>query len=111
MYVQSNTLLIADVFTNFRKVYFDIYELDPAHFLSAPGLTWQACLKKTNVELELISDIDMLLLIEKGIRGGITLVVCRYFQSNNKYMDKNMTKLKNQHIFSIMMLIACILCQ
>ena len=69
LYVQSDTLLLADFFTNFRKVCFDIYELDPAHFLSAPGLAWQACLRKSNVELELISDVDMLLVIEKGIRG------------------------------------------
>ena len=58
-------------------------------FLSAPGLTWQACLKKSNVELELISDVDMLLMI-----GGITQAVCRYFQSNNKYMDKKYDKTK-----------------
>ena len=57
----------------------------------------------------MISDVDMLLMIEKGIRGGITQPVCRYFQSNDKYMDKNMTKLKNLHIFSIMLLIACML--
>ena len=49
----------------------EIYELDPAHFLSAPGLTWQACLKKTGVKLEILTDIDMLLIIEDGIRGGI----------------------------------------
>ena len=79
LYVQSDTLLLADVFTNFRKVCFDIYELDPALFLSASGLPWQACLKKSNVELELISDVDMLLMIEKGICGGITQAVCRYF--------------------------------
>ena len=94
MYVQSDTLLLADVFTNFRKVCFDIYELDPAHFLSAPGLAWQACLKKSNVELELISDVDMLLMIERGIRGVITQAVRRYFQSNNKYMDKKYDKTK-----------------
>ena len=94
LYVQSDTLLLADVFINFGKVCFDIYELDPAHFLSAPGLAWQACLKKSNVELELISDLDMLLMIEKGIRGGITQALCRYFQSNNKYMDKKYDKTK-----------------
>ena len=94
LYVQSDTLLLADVFTNFRKVFFDIYELDAAHFLSAPGLAWQACLQKSNVELELISDVDMLLMIEKGIRGGITQGVCRYFQSNSKYMDKKYDKTK-----------------
>ena len=114
LYVQSDTLLLVDVFTNFRKVCFDIYELDPAHFLSAPGLAWEACLKKmlsSNVELELISDVDMLLMIEKGIHGGITQAVCCYFQSNNKYMDKKYDQLKNQHIFSIMILIACMLGQ
>ena len=71
MYVQSDTLLLADVFENFKKKYIQIYELDPAHFLSAPGLAWQACLKKTEVKLELLTDADMLLMVEKGIRGGI----------------------------------------
>ena len=92
LYVQSDTLLLADVFTNSRKVCFDIYELDSAHFLSAPGLAWQACLKKSNVELELISDVYMSLMIEKGIRGGITQAVCRYFQSNNKYIVQKYNK-------------------
>ena len=94
LYVQSDILLLADAFTNFRKVCFDIYELDPAHFLSAPRLAWEACLKKSNVELELISDADMLLMIEKGIRDGRTQAACRYFQSNNKYMDKKYDKTK-----------------
>ena len=71
LYVQSDTLLLADVFENFRNKCIEIYELDPAHLLSAPGLTWQACLKKTRVKLELLTDIDMLLIVEKGIRGGI----------------------------------------
>ena len=94
LYVQNDTLLLADIFTNFRKVYFDIYELDQADFLSASGLAWQACLKISNVELELISDVDMLLMIEKGIRGGITQAVCHYFQYNNKYMNKKYDKTK-----------------
>ena len=64
-----------------------IYELDPAHFLSAPGLAWQARLKKTKVDLELLTDIDMLLIIEKGIRGGIYQSVFRYAKGNNKYMN------------------------
>ena len=71
LYVQSDTLLPADVFDKFRNTCMEIYELDPAHFLSAPGLTWQACLKKTGVKLEILTDIDMLLIIEDGIRGGI----------------------------------------
>ena len=57
--------MLADVFENFRNMYIKVYEIDPAHFLSAPGLAWQACLKKTEVELELITDVDMLLMIEK----------------------------------------------
>ena len=69
MYVQSDTLLFTDVFENVRNKRIEIYELDPAHFLSAPGLAWQTCLKKTGVELELVTDIDMLLMVEKGIRG------------------------------------------
>ena len=62
---------MADVFENFRKMCLKIYHLDPVKFISAPGLAWQAALKKTEVKLELITDIDMLLLVEKGIRGGI----------------------------------------
>ena len=58
LYVQSDTLLLADVFENFRNMCIKVYELDPAHFFSAPGLAWQACLKKTGVELELITDVD-----------------------------------------------------
>ena len=71
LYVQSETLLLADVFENFRDGCIKIYELDPAHFLSAPGLAWQACLKKTKVKLELITHNDMLMMVEKGIRGGM----------------------------------------
>ena len=70
LYVQSDTLLFADVFGNFRNMCIKVYELDPAHFLSAPGLAWQACLEKTGVEIELLTDNDMLLMVEKGIRGG-----------------------------------------
>ena len=64
LYVQSDTLLLADVFENFRNKCIEIYELDRAHFLSAPGLAWQACLKKTEVKLELSINVDMLLMVE-----------------------------------------------
>ena len=70
----------------------DIYELDPVYFVSAPGLAWQACLKKTGVKLELITDYDMLLIIEKGIRGIICQSTHSYAKANNEYMknyDKN----------------------
>ena len=65
LYVQSDTLLLADVFENFRNMCLEIYELDPAKFLSAPGLAWQAALKKTKVKLDLLTDIDMLLMVKK----------------------------------------------
>ena len=72
---------------NIRGKCIKIYELDPAHFLSAPGLAWQACLKKTGVNLELLTDIDMLLMAEEGIRGGICQAIHRYAKANNKYMN------------------------
>ena len=86
LYVQSDTLLLADVFNNFRDICLKEYELDPSHFLSLPGLAWQACLKKTNTELELLTDYDMLLMVEDGIRGGICHSIQRYAKANNKYM-------------------------
>ena len=86
LYVQSDTLLLADVFENFRDMCLKEYELDPAHFLSLPGLAWQACLKKTNIELELLTNYDMLLMVEEGIRGGICHSIQRYAKTNNKYM-------------------------
>ena len=92
LYVQSDTLLLADVFQNIRNMCIEIYGLDPVYFVSAPGLTWQICLKKTEVKLELITDYDMTLMIEKGIRGGICQATQRYAKANNKCMknyDKN----------------------
>ena len=86
LYVQSDTLLLADVFENFRDMCLKEYELDPAHFLSLPGLAWQACFKKTNIELELLTDYDMLLMVEEGIRGGICHSIHRYAKASNKYM-------------------------
>ena len=88
---QSDTILLADVFESFRNLCLNTYELDyfrlfPAYFLSLPGLAWQACLKKTEVKLELISDIDMLLMIEKGIRGRICQSIFRHAKANNKYI-------------------------
>ena len=93
LYARSDTLLLADIFENFRNACLNSYELDPTHFVSLPGLAWQACLKKTNVELELITDYDMLLMIEDGIRGGICHAIQRYEKANNKYMkDYNKDK-------------------
>ena len=71
LYVQTDTLLLEDVFEKFRDKCIEIYGLDPSYFYSAPGLAWQACLKNTEVKLEVLTDYQMLLMIEEGIRGGM----------------------------------------
>ena len=87
LYNKSDVLLLADVFENFRDVCMKNYQLDPAWYYTAPGLAWDAALKKTGVELELLSDPDMLLMFEKGIRGGISMISNRHGKANNSYMD------------------------
>ena len=87
LYMQSDTLLLADVFENFRNTCLKVYELDPTHFLSLPGLAWQACLKKMSIKLELLGDYDMLLMVEEGIRGRICPSIHRHAKANNKYME------------------------
>ena len=77
LYVNSDTLLLCDVFENVRNKCIEIYEVDPAHFLSAPRLAWQACLKKTGINIELLTDVHMLLMVEKGIRGRICHAIYR----------------------------------
>ena len=98
MYVLCNTLLLADVFENFRDKCIKIYELYPAHFVSAPGLAWQVCLKKTEVKLELITDCDMFMMVEKGVRGGICHVIHRYAKANNKYVKNYDESIKSSYI-------------
>ena len=88
------------MFENFRNKYIKTFGLDPLHFVSTPGLAWQACLKKTAVKIELLTDADMLLMVEKGIRGGISQVSQRYSKANNRYMkdfDKNKESSYNQY--------------
>ena len=71
-YVRSDTLLLTDVLENLRNMCLEIYEFDPGKSFSAPGLAWQAALKKTKVKLDLLIDIDLLLMVEEGITGGIS---------------------------------------
>ena len=80
-------LLLADVFEEFRNVCLNYYSLDPAHYYTSPGLSWDAALKMTKINLELITDVDMFLMIEKGIRGGISTIMNRYSRANNKYLS------------------------
>ena len=87
LYVATDVLLLPDVFENFRKVCQQKYGLDPAHYYSAPGLSWDALLKKTGVELELLMDLEMHLFIERGMRGGITMVGKRYAKANNPLVE------------------------
>ena len=95
LYNITDVLLLADVFESFRDLCLKIYGLDPVYYFTAPGLSWDACLKMTDIQLELLSDPNMLLMFEKGIRGGISIISNRYGEANNKYMKGfNKKKLK-----------------
>ena len=90
MYLKSDTLLLADVFKKFRKKYWKIYELVQKKFLSAPRLVWQAALKNTKVKIELLTHIDMLLMVEKGVRGKLCHSINRYVKASNNYYDEKL---------------------
>ncbi|GBL87018.1 hypothetical protein AVEN_218726-1 [Araneus ventricosus] len=77
---------LTDVFENFRKVCLEFYKIDPCHLCTAPGLAWQACLRMTGVKQELLTDIDMHLFIEKGIRGGVAMMSHRFASANNPHL-------------------------
>ena len=86
-YLQKDVLLLVDVFEKFIDMCLKYYGLDPCHYFSSPGLSWDAMLKMTGIELEKISDIDKYLFIEKGLRGGISYIAERYAKANNKYLN------------------------
>ena len=86
-YLKKDVLLLTDVFEKFIDTCLKYYGLDPCHYFSSPGLSWDAMLKMTGIKLEKISDIDKYLFIEKGLRGGISYIPRRYASANNKYMN------------------------
>ena len=98
LYLKTDVLLLADVFEKFINTCLDYYGLDPCHYFSSPGLSWDAMLKMTNLELDLISDIDMHLFLEKGMRGGIYYILKRHSKVNNKYMECYDSREKSKYI-------------
>ena len=98
LYLKSDILLLADVFENFRKTCLQYHKLDPCHYFTSPGLSWDAMLKMTDIKLELMVDIDMFQFIEKGMRGGISYIANRYGKANNKYMKNYDEKAPSKYI-------------
>ena len=99
-YLKKDVLLLADVCEKFIDTCLKFYGLDPCHYFSSPGLSWDGMLKITGVKLEKISDIDKYLFIEKGLRGGISYNAKRYAKANNKYMNDHDPK-KNVNIYNL----------
>ena len=98
LYLESNVLLLADVFESFRKTCLQYYKLDPCHYFTSPGLSWDAMLKMTNIKLELMTNVDMLQFIEKGMRGGVSYIANQYGKANNKYMEEYNKNVPSKYI-------------
>ena len=98
LYLKTDVLLLVDVFENFRDKCLNIFGLDPCHYFTSPGLSWDAALKKTKVKLDLITDIDMILFIEKGMRGGISYIAHRHAKANNKYLPDYNPELEDSYL-------------
>ena len=98
LYLVSDVLLLTDVFENFRKTCMQYYKLDPCHYFTSTGLSWDAMLKMTNIKLELMTDIDMFQFIEKGMHGGVSYIANQYGNANNKYMKEYDEKAPSKYI-------------
>ena len=101
LYLKSDVLLLADVFESFRKTCLQHYKLDPCHYFTSPGLSWDAMLKMTNIKLELIIDVHMYQIIEKGMRGGVSYIANQYGKANNKYMNKYDEKAPSKYMMHL----------
>jgi hypothetical protein len=86
LYLTCDVLILDDCFESFRELSLKHHGLDPAHYISSPGLSWDAMLKFTKIELELLTDQNMLLMIMEEIRNGLSCIMKRYVEANNKYM-------------------------
>ena len=98
LYLKCDVLLLVDVFKKFKNNSLKNYGLSPSHYLSAPSLSWDAVLKMTKIKLELISDPDMYIFFEKGIRGGISYISNRYSKANSEYLKCFDPKKESKHI-------------
>ena len=98
LYLVSDVLLLTDIFKNFRKTCMQYYKLDPCHYFTSPGLSWDAMLKMTNIKLELMTDIDIIQFIEKGMHSGVSYIANRYGNANNKYMKEYDEKAPSKYI-------------
>jgi len=98
LYLKTDVLLLADVFENFRDKCLKYYGLDPCHYFTSPGLAWDAALKKSKIKLDLISDIDIQLLIEKAFRGGISYIAHRKAKANNKYLPDYNPEIEDSYL-------------
>lgn len=100
IYLKTDVCLLADIFEEFRNVCYNNFKLDPCHYYTAPGLAWDAALKKYDKSIELIDNQnnEMYLMVEEGIRGGISFIANRYFEANNKYMKSYKPDEPNKHI-------------
>ena len=98
LYLKTDILFLADVFQNFRETCLKYYKLDPCHYVTSPGLSWDAMPRMTKIKLDLISDIDIQLFIEKGMRGGISHIGHRHGKANNKYMQDYNPNKENSYL-------------
>ena len=98
LYLKSDVLLLTDIYENFRKTCLQYYKLDPCHYFTSPGLSWDAMLKMIDIKLELMTDVDMFQFIEKGMRGGVSYIANRYGKANNKYMKEYNEKAPSKYI-------------